>query len=73
MTISSLKTGKLDDVITDYSQLLAICPMNNMRVTTNQWQQTTVIGDEALWWKCPECEDWHLIVIDRQKEQEKKH
>ena len=66
MTTDSLRTGKLGELITDGSQLLAICPVSNIRVTTNQWQQATVIGDEALWWKCPECEDWHLIVIDRQ-------
>lgn len=69
MTPSRLQTGKLDDVVADCSQLLAICPVNNVRLTTNQWQQATVIGDEALWWKCPECEDWHLIVIGRRKEQ----
>jgi|GEM_PF-3263771 len=65
MTPISLQTGKLDEVIANHSQMLAICPVSNTRLTTNQWQQATIFGDEALWWKCSICEDWHLVLIDR--------
>ena len=62
----------LADMPTDLTKLIAICPRNNVRVMSNRWRQMTVIGDEAIWWKCPECADWHLIVIERKKEGEKK-
>lgn len=65
MTRSNLKTVKLDSVTQEISQLLTTCRSSGKRVTTDSWQQISVSEDEAIWWKCPECKGWHIVMMHR--------
>jgi predicted RNA-binding Zn-ribbon protein involved in translation (DUF1610 family) len=44
------------------------CPVNNREVSADKWQEMTIIVDEdqAVWWRCPECGGWHIILADNQ-------
>jgi hypothetical protein len=40
------------------------CPVNNREIGADKWQAMTLIIDEdqAVWWRCPECGGWHIIL-----------
>jgi len=62
---NSLKTGKMDELLNGPVHLVGWCDYNSARVITSEWQQTTVMEDEAIWWKCPACQGWHLSLMRR--------
>jgi hypothetical protein len=61
----NVETRKLDELTKIPTQLLAVCNTTGNRVLCNQWQQTSFLDDEAIWWRCPDCKGWHLIVIGK--------
>jgi hypothetical protein len=62
---SELDTGRMKDTSQSPAQLIALCAITGKRVTSDNWQQITVVKDEGIWWKCPECANWHIILMRR--------
>jgi hypothetical protein len=68
----NLETGRMDEILKDNpAHLVGWCAYNSTRVFATQWQQTTVMNDEAIWWKCPACQSWHLHLMRRDESLEK--
>ena len=63
--MTNVETGKLNELTRTPTQLLALCNTTGNRVLCNQWEQKTFLEDEAIWWKCPDCNGWHLIVMNK--------
>lgn len=62
---NDLETGKMGENFDQQKKLLAFCVFSNKRVITAEWQQVSIMNDEAIWWKCPACDDWHINLLRR--------
>ena len=65
MSNSTLETRTMDAPTNDSIHMVAWCPYSDQRVITSEWQQTTVMKDETIWWKCPACKGWHVNLMRR--------
>jgi len=63
-----LETGKMEAHINNPIHLVALCTSTNKRVIATQQQQITVLQDEAIWWKCPACQGWHINLMRRDEQ-----
>ena len=46
-------------------QLLVQCPTTCQEVVAEEQNQYPIPGGQIIWWHCPACRGWHLIVEDK--------
>ena len=44
------------------------CSATGRQVTVQSWQQFPIPGGQAMWWQCPDCLGWHVVIGERQKD-----
>jgi len=45
----------------DFERIL-FCPQTRKKVKNNDFQILAVPGGQAIWWHCPACRGWHVIM-----------
>jgi len=63
--MDDLETGKMEDVSQPPTKFLALCTKTGKRVTSDKWEQISIGKEEGIWWKCPECNGWHITFMRR--------
>jgi hypothetical protein len=61
------ETKKLKELGFDSPGSIVICPVNNEPIVLTESMQISIIENEAVWWQCPECGGWHIIVLGKKK------
>jgi hypothetical protein len=49
------------------------CPLTCQQVLVDEWRQISIPGGWAIWWRCPECQDWHAVIVDATKHGMREH
>lgn len=57
-------TTTLTEVTHQNDWLLTTCPTTMERVTGYVRRGVSLPTMEAVWWHCPACEGWHVIILE---------
>ncbi len=49
-------------------RVLARCPTTGDRVWGNSLIHLSIRGHKVVWWYCPTCQSWHVLIIDEEHE-----
>jgi len=55
----------LQDSQTKQAAILLDCPVNKNLVAADDWKQILIANEPGIWWHCPKCRSWHIMLKKR--------
>lgn len=46
------------------------CPATHQRVQSINWRHINISNGQVMWWQCPACEGWHVIIDQNKREKQ---
>ena len=67
-----MMNGSVDTIdtidTTKHSQwVLTYCPNTNKEVIGQVWKRFPVFEKQMIWWRCPACNGWHIMMVTDQE------